>query len=107
GVMRPQAGARIAAALPRMRLRSLRLTSTSDDDLAVLLAALDGSLDAFSYGLPYYPLRSAHVSAITRSRLRVASLELSGIEPDAIATLAAWHPLRRLSLQESRIGLGV
>lgn len=102
-----EAGAKTAAALPRMRLRALSLTTTDDQDLATLLQALDGSLDRFSYGLPWAGTLTEHVVAITRSRLRVSSLTLLGISPDALASLAAWHPLRSLAIQESRIGPGV
>ncbi|MEO8701262.1 MAG: TIGR02996 domain-containing protein [Kofleriaceae bacterium] len=103
----PHQAVRIAMALPRMRLRSIELGTMSDDDLATLCNALGDSLDAFSYGWGHGSVSTAQTLAITRSRLRVSSLALSGIEPDALAALAVSHPLRSLSLEASDLGRGV
>src|SRR5688572_21891418 len=98
-LLRRDVGATIAAALPRMRLESLSVSTVTDDEMATLLGALDDSLAAFSYGLSYGPLPAPQVVAITESRLRVSSLTLHGIAADALAIVSSWHPLRRLSLE--------
>lgn len=107
GSHRPDHGARIVAALPRMRLRSLSLGTMSDEELATVLDALDEKLDSFAYGLGHHSVPTTQVVAIMRSPLRVSSLALSGIVAEALATIAAWHRLQSLSLEGSDIGRGV
>ena len=97
-------GARIAAAVPRMRLKTLWLTTTSDFD--VLLQALDDRLEALTYGYSF-PIPTEQIVAMRRSALRLSSLALQGISPDALGVLAGWHPLKALSLEHNPIGAGV
>lgn len=98
-------GTTLAALLPRMCLRSLATSAMTDAELATLLDALDDSLGAFEYAA-FGTVPTTQVEAIVTSKLRISSLTLHGVAADAVALLAAWHPLRRLTLERSTVGRG-